>query len=114
MKYKIELDSSRLKDPLVILKITVVLILAAILIYFKVDLVDTIIAFYFLLAILFSLESRYSFAIGLLFLVLTAFLQILGKERIAENYAVYTFYFLVIGTIGALIEVAKDKKLDNN
>lgn len=109
MKYKIELDSASLKNPLVILKIMAILILAVGLIYFKVDLVSTIIAFYFLFSILFSIGSRYSFGIGLFFLVLTAFLQILGNERIAENYAVYAFYFLAIGTAAALIETVKNK-----
>lgn len=109
MKLKIELDSSILKDPLVILKIVAIVILAAGLIYFKADLVSTVIAFYFLLSILFSLKSRYSFYLGLFFLVLTALVQIMGNERVAENYAVYAFYFLVIGTTTTIIEVVKNK-----
>jgi len=110
MKIKIELDTARLKDPLVILKIIPIIFLAAILIFYKVDLVNIIIAFYFLLSVLFSIESRYSFYLGLLFLILAAFLQTLGNEGIAENYAVYAFYFLVIGTTTALIETVKNRK----
>ena len=109
MKFKIELDSSSLKNPWVILKIMAVVFLAAGLIYFKADLVSTIIAFYFLLAIIFSFESRYSFGIGLFFLVLTALAQMLGNEGVAENYAIYAFYFLIIGTTTALIEIVKNK-----
>jgi len=109
MKIKIELDSSRLKDPLVILRIIPTIFLAAILIYFKVDLVNIIIAFYFLLSVLFSIESRYSFYIGLLFLILAAFLYLIGNEGVAENYAVYAFYFLVIGTTTVLIETVKKR-----
>ena len=109
MKFKIELDTSRLKDPRVILTIISIIFLAVVLIYFKVDLVSTIIAFYFLFSIIFSLKSRYSFYLGLFFLVLTALVQILGNEGVAENYAVYAFYFLVIGTITALIETVKNK-----
>lgn len=109
MKFKIELDTSILKNPRVILTIISIIFLAASLIYFKLDLVSMIIAFYFLLAIIFSLESRYSFGLGLFFLVLTALMQILGNERIAENYAVYAFYFLVIGTTTGLIETVKNK-----
>ena len=109
MKFKIELDSAILKDPFAILKIMASLILAVILIYFKVDLVDTIIAFYFLLSILFSLESRYSFGLGLFFLVITALAQIAGSKGVAENYAVYAFYFLAIGTVIVLIETVKNK-----
>jgi len=109
MKFKIELDSASLKDPWVILKIISIIFLAVILIYFKADLVSIVIAFYFLLSLVFSLKSRYSFGIGLFFLILTAFLLTLGNEGVAENYAVYAFYFLVIGTITALIETVKNK-----
>lgn len=109
MKIKIELDTVRLKDPLVIFKIIPIIFLAAILIYFKVDLISAVIAFYFLLSVLFSIKSQYSFYLGLLFLILAAFLQTLGNEGVAENYAVYAFYFLVIGTVTALVEVAKKR-----
>lgn len=109
MKIKIELDTARLKDPLVIFKIIPIIFLVAILIYFKVDLINIVIAFYFLISILFSLESQYSFFLGLFFLILAAFLQTLGNKGIAENYAVYAFYFLVIGVTTALIEAVKKR-----
>ena len=109
MKFKVELDTSTLKDPRLILKIISIIFLAIILIYFKADLVSTIIAFYFLCSLLFSFTSRYSFYLGLFFLVLTAFLAALGNEGVAENYAVCAFYFLLIGTINAIIEAVKQR-----
>jgi len=109
MKFRIELDSSTLKDPLLILKLIAIIFLAIILFYFKVDIVDAIIAFYFLIAILFFIKSQYSFYLGLFFLILAAFLQIIGNAKVAEDYAIYAFYFLFIGTIVALIELVKKR-----
>jgi len=110
MKLKIELDSAKLRNPQVFFRIFSIIFLAVAVVYFKIALVNIIIAFYFLISILFSLESRYSFYIGLLFLILTAFLQSMGNSMVAENYAIYAFYFLVIGTTDALIEALKKGK----
>jgi|SRR3972149_8240104 len=109
MKFKIELDSSYLKNPKLILKLIAIILLSLTLIYFEVDLVDIVIALYFLISVLFSIQSWYSFLDSLFFLVITAFLSILGNKTVAENYAVFAFYFLAIGTITAVVEAVKNK-----
>lgn len=53
--------------------------------------------------ILGKFEGRYAFAVALYFLVLCPFLQIIKNPKAAENAAIFTYYFLVTGTLQELI-----------
>lgn len=52
-------------------------------------------------------DGRYAFSIALLFLILCPFLLIANKGKTAEISAIFTYYFLVIGTIQEIIMMVK-------
>ena len=62
------------------------------------------------LIILNKLDSSVSFFYALLFLLVTPFMLLLNQQTIAENYAVWTYYFLVIGTAQAIYELKRKPK----
>jgi hypothetical protein len=56
------------------------------------------------------LPSQVSFGLGLLTLVLVPIFTLLGRTILAENYAVYAYYFLVIGVVQAVWELRRDRR----
>lgn len=66
-------------------------------------------ATFFIFAYLNKLDSRTSFFIALILLVITALFSIGGRTLIAEDVAVMVYYFLVIGVIWQIIEIRQDK-----
>ena len=48
-------------------------------------------------------DGRYAFAVALFFLILCPFLLIAKKDKIAEQSAIFTYYFLVLGTVQEII-----------
>ena len=69
-------------------------------------------ATFFIFAYLNKLESRTSFFIALILLVITALFSIGGRTRIAEDVAIMVYYFLVIGVVWQIIEIRQDKSDD--
>lgn len=51
--------------------------------------------------------SRLSFGVALFILLTIPLFQVLGRDGIAENAAIYVYELLVIGTISALFELRK-------
>ncbi len=66
---------------------------------------QVIIGVYFLLALIFKISSRASFAIALVLLLCIPFFQLLGQAGISENVAIYAYEMLAVGTVQAIIEL---------
>lgn len=69
-------------------------------------------ATFFIFAYLNKLESRASFFIALILLVITALFSIGGRTRIAEDVAIMVYYFLVVGVVWQIIELRQEKSDD--
>ena len=69
-------------------------------------------ATFFIFAYLNKLDSRTSFFIALILLVITALFSIGGRTRIAEDVAIMVYYFLVVGVVWQIIEMRQDKSDD--
>lgn len=69
-------------------------------------------ATFFIFAYLNKLESRISFFIALILLVITALFSIGGRTRIAEDVVIMVYYFLVIGVVWQIIEIRQEKPDD--
>ncbi len=86
-------------------RIFVVLLVVVATQFLKFSLIEALIALYFASAILWRIESERTFLVALLLLMATAVLSFLRNDALAEEYAVYAYYFLVIGVITAIIEL---------
>jgi len=53
-------------------------------------------------------DGRYAFSVALFFLILCPFLLIAKKDKIAETAAIFTYYFLVIGTVQEIINLIRN------
>lgn len=71
---------------------------------------QAIIGAYFLLAIIFRISSRFSFAVALVLLLCIPFFQILHMDGVSENAAIYAYEMLVVGTVQAIIELWRDNR----
>ena len=68
-----------------------------------------LLASFFIFVYVNKLDSRASFFIAIILLIITAFLSISGNTGGAENTAVLVYYFLVIGVVWQIIELRKEK-----
>ncbi len=66
-------------------------------------------AAFFIFSYLNKVDSRTSFFVALVLLVITAFLSASGNTRAAEDIAILVYYFLVIGVVWQIIELRKEK-----
>jgi hypothetical protein len=74
-----------------------------------VDLPERLIGIYFVASVVYSIDSQRTFLVALIFLVMVAVWSAFGQNVPAENYAIYAFYFLVIGLVSALRELVVHK-----
>ena len=65
-----------------------------------------------LATIFFGIESKYSFLIGAVCLVLTAVLMLFGISGFALRMTTYAFGFFLIGTVNYLVEIKKNEKVE--
>ena len=79
-------------------------------IYFKWGVVNTLIFLIFIGIILRPVSSRILAFPALFFLILTPFALIFKKDVLAENLAIYAYYFLIMATIMGIYEVRKEDK----
>lgn len=70
--------------------------------------VGTLILIYFGISILWNLESRIAAALALFFLASCPILLILKNDALAETFAIYAYYFLVITVVGEIIALRRD------
>lgn len=73
-----------------------------------VALADKLIGLFAVLTIVLRLQSKLSFALALICLADVPLLAAIGKDSLSEQFAVYAFYFLCIGTLNALFEGKPD------
>ena len=74
----------------------------------------TLILIYFGISIIWKLSSRIAAGLALFFLASCPVLLIFKNEALAETFAVYAYYFLVITVIDEIISLRKDDNLDSN
>jgi hypothetical protein len=71
---------------------------------------DIFIWIFFIGGLFFAWDSRIAISIALFFLFLCPYYLIKKQDSLAEIAAIYAYYFLVIGTIEAMIEVRRANK----
>lgn len=69
-------------------------------------------AAFFIFVRLNKLDSRVSFFITLILLVITAFLAASGNIKVAEDISVLVYYLLIIGVVWQIIELRKENPDD--
>jgi hypothetical protein len=92
-----------------IVKAVVLLIAAIIFLSLNIALPERLIGIYFAASIIYTINSQVTFLVALIFLVLVAIWSSVGNDVTAQDYAVYAFYFLVIGLLAALRETVWPK-----
>jgi hypothetical protein len=91
------------------LKAVIVVVGAVIFLSLNIDLPERLIGIYFVASIVYAIDSQRTFLVALIFLVMVAVWSALGQNVPAESYAIYAFYFLVIGLVSALRELIVHK-----
>ena len=71
---------------------------------------DFLVLSYALISVFFIVNSRYSGGIALAFLISGLFLSIFKLDSVAENAAIFAFYFLVITVLTAIMELKNNDK----
>jgi len=95
--------------PKKILNICIFLMALGMGIYFKWGIMNTLIFLIFIGIILRPVSSRILAVPALFFLILTPIALIAKQDVIAENLAIYAYYFLILATIMGIYEVRQDK-----
>lgn len=73
-----------------------------------------VIAAYGVAALLLRIKSSTTFGLAIISIVtVVVFFTLSGNGALANNFAVYTFWLLVIGTLSLLIEVRAEQKAKN-
>lgn len=78
-------------------------------IYFQWGIMNTLIFMIFIGIILRPVSSRIMAFPALFFLVLTPFALISKQDILAENFAIYAYYFLIMAVIMGIREVRRDE-----
>lgn len=74
--------------------------------------IGTLILIYFGMAIVWKLTSRISAGLALFFLASCPVLLIFKNEALAETFAVYAYYFLVVTVIGEILSLKRGDSSD--
>ena len=83
----------------------ILLLGAAFFLSLGISLPERLIGIYFIATLVYAIDSQRTFLIALIFLVLVAVWSAFGSSGSAEQFAIYAFYFLVIGLISAIREM---------
>jgi hypothetical protein len=89
--------------------ISILAVSLALAIYLKWNVFEAVIFCVFVYIILRPLPSRYLAMPALFFLVLTPFFLVFKQEDIAEQSAIYCYYFLIMTVMMGIYEVRKDR-----
>jgi len=92
------------------LKFVLILLILVYVLFKEIDPINFLILGYALVSILFVVESRISASITLLFLIFCPILLIMKKESLAEQMAIYAYYFLVITVVVQIREYLREEK----
>ena len=93
-----------------VINIAIFLVALGMGIYFKWGVMNTLIFLIFIGIILRPVSSRILAFPALFFLILTPFCLILKNDVLAENLAIYAYYFLIMATIMGIYEVRQEDK----
>lgn len=74
--------------------------------------IGTLILIYFGIAIVWRLTSRITAGLALFFLASCPVLLVLKNDNLAETFAVYAYYFLVITVVGEILSLKRGDSLD--
>lgn len=96
------------------LKIAISIVFLALILYigmakYDFSLAGGLILTYFLLSLIWKLDSRISGALALFFLVCCPILLYFKNDVLAETFAVYAFYFLTITVFGLILDLRERK-----
>lgn len=89
------------------IKIGIIIIILGYAVNNKTDIISFLILAYALFSILFIIESRIAAGFALILLISVPFLMIAKKDIMAEQMAIYTYYFLVITVLTQIREFKK-------
>lgn len=90
-----------------------ILILAAVFAavrYFEFTFGGALILAYLGISLVWSLSSRIATSLALLFLVCVPVWLILKADALAETFAIYAYYFLVVAVVGEIGALGKENK----
>lgn len=106
-----KIENFNFQDLEVKRKVDLAFLLAAVLlgIYFNWGIPEIIIFAIFIGTIIYPVPSRYLAIPALFFLSVTPFLLVLDREKRAEEFAIYAYYFLVMAVIRGIVEVRQEK-----
>jgi len=76
---------------------------------FGFEIAEALIFAYFGISLVWSLSGRIAASLALVFLVCLPVLLIAGEEELAETFAVYVYYFLVISVVSEIFSFWKIK-----
>lgn len=74
--------------------------------------IGTLILIYFGIAIVWKLTSRIAAGLALFFLASCPVLLIFKNEALAETFAIYAYYFLVITVVGEILSLKRGDSSD--
>ncbi|MFA5644684.1 MAG: hypothetical protein WC928_04160 [Patescibacteria group bacterium] len=94
------------------MKIFIIAVILIFALFKEIDVINFLVLLYALISFLFILDSRYSAAAALIFLAACPFLLIFKKDALAENAAIYAYYFLVITVLTQIIELYRDSRAE--
>jgi hypothetical protein len=87
------------------LRVAILLLSAAFFLSLGISLPERLIGIYLVATLVYAIDSQRTFLIALIFLVMVAVWSAFGNSVSAEQFAIYAFYFLVIGLISAIREM---------
>ncbi len=87
----------------------VFIMLAFLILSFDMKNYNSLVWMYLGFSIIFSIDSRYASIIAMNLLLYIPFNMILKQNEIAENLAIYVYYFLLITVLLSIIEIFKHK-----
>lgn len=107
----VEIKSWEIKKMTAQKGLNIFLLLLAVILggYFQWGIMNTLIFLIFIGIILRPVSSRIMAFPALFFLVLTPFALILKQDLLAENFAIYAYYFLIMAVIMGIREVRSEK-----
>lgn len=71
---------------------------------------DKLIGLFGVIVVVLRVDSRLSFGLALVCLIQVPALSAMGRGKLSESFAVYTFYFLIIGAVELLLEDQPEKE----
>jgi hypothetical protein len=97
------------------IKIISIILIVIFALFFKISVIGLLILTYSLMTILFGLWPRTPAIFALILLILCPILLILKMDSVAENVAIYAYYFLIITVAVGIIElVVKGRVAEKN